>query len=79
VGTLLFTAGQLPFREGQLCHTGKVGQDLSIEDAQEAARLCALNALAAVKVESNSLDNVRHVAKVTGYVASAASFNNSPR
>ena len=78
VGTLLFTAGQLPFREGQLCHTGKVGQDLSIEDAQEAARLCALNALAAVKVESNSLDNVRHVAKVTGYVASAASFNNQP-
>jgi enamine deaminase RidA (YjgF/YER057c/UK114 family) len=46
---LLFTAGQLPFEEGQLRYTGKVGKDVSAEEAEEAARLCALNALAAVE------------------------------
>jgi enamine deaminase RidA (YjgF/YER057c/UK114 family) len=51
---------------------------VSVEDAKEAARLCALNALAAVKSEAGSLENVRRIAKVTGYVASAEGFNNQP-
>ena len=77
-GNLLFTAGQLPFREGQLPYTGKVGQNVSVEEAKEAARLYALNALAAVGAEAGSLANVRRVVKVTGYVASAAGFNGQP-
>jgi enamine deaminase RidA (YjgF/YER057c/UK114 family) len=77
-GSLLFTAGQLPFKEGQLRYTGKVDMDVSVEEANEAARLCALNALAAVKAEAGSLENVRRVVKVTGYVASAAGFNRQP-
>ena len=77
-GTILFTAGQLPFKEGRLAYTGKVGAGVSVEDAKEAARLCALNALAAVKAEIENLENVRRVVKVTGYVASAAGFNNQP-
>jgi len=77
-GNLLFTAGQLPFREGQLPYTGKVGQDVSVEEAKEAARLCALNALAAIEAEAGSLANVRRVVKVTGYVASTAGFNGQP-
>ncbi len=77
-GSLLFTAGQLPFREGKLPYTGKVGQDVSVEDAKEAARLCALNALAAIRAGADSLENVRRVVKVTGYVASAAGFNGQP-
>ncbi|MDP8952317.1 MAG: RidA family protein [Actinomycetota bacterium] len=77
-GTLLFTAGQLPFKDGRLPYTGKVGADVSVEDAKEAARLCALNALAAVKAEAETLENVRRVVKVTGYVASAAGFSNQP-
>ena len=77
-GNLLFTAGQLPFREGQLSHTGKVGQNVSVEEAKEAARLCALNALAAVEAQAGSLANVHRVVKVTGYVASAAGFNGQP-
>jgi enamine deaminase RidA (YjgF/YER057c/UK114 family) len=77
-GSLLFTAGQLPFEDGQLRYTGKVGKDVFIEEAKEAARLCALNALAAVEAEAGSLENVRHVVKVTGYVASAAGFNRQP-
>lgn len=75
---LLFTAGQLPFKDGRLPYTGKVGADVSVEEAKEAARLCALNALAAVKAEIGALENVRRVAKVTGYVASAAGFNGQP-
>ncbi len=77
-GSLLFTAGQLPFREGKLPYTGKVGQDVSVEDAKEAARLCALNALAAIRAGADSLENVRRVVKVTGYVASAGGFNGQP-
>ncbi len=77
-GSLLFTAGQLPFKEGQLQYTGKVGKDVSVEEAKEAARLCALNALAAIEAEAGSLENVRRVVKVTGYVASAAGFNRQP-
>lgn len=78
IGALLFTAGQLPFKDGRLLYTGKVGQDVTVEEAKEAARLCALNALAAVKAEAGSLENVRRVAKVTGYVASAAGFEDQP-
>jgi enamine deaminase RidA (YjgF/YER057c/UK114 family) len=77
-GTILFTAGQLPFKDGRLPYTGKVEAEVSVEDAKEAARLCALNALAAVKAEIETLENVRRVVKVTGYVASAAGFNNQP-
>ncbi len=76
-GALLFTAGQLPLREGRLTYTGKVGGDVSTEEAKEAARLCTINALAAVKAEAG-LENVRRIVKVTGYVASAAGFNDQP-
>ena len=76
-GSLLFTAGQLPLREGRLTYIGKVGGDVSTEEAKEAARLCAINALAAVKAEAG-LENVRRIVKVTGYVASAAGFNDQP-
>jgi len=77
-GTVLFTAGQLPFEDGRLPYTGKVGEDVSVEEAKEAARLCALNALAAVEAEAGTLKNVRRVAKVTGYVASAPGFSEQP-
>ena len=77
-GALLFTAGQLPFKEGRLAYTGKVGADVSVEDAKEAARLCALGALAAIKAEAGTLENVRRIVKVVGYVASAAGFNDQP-
>ena len=76
-GSLLFTAGQLPFKEGALASVGKVGREVSVEEAQQAARLCAINALAAVEAEAG-LENVRRVVKVTGYVSSAADFNNQP-
>ena len=78
-GTLIFTAGQLPFENGELRKTGKVGDAVSVEDAYAAARLCALNALAAAAAEAGGLDRIRRFIKVTGFVASAAGFNSQPQ
>src|ERR671917_751148 len=77
-GSLVFTAGQLPFRDGELYATGKVGDAVTPEDAREAAKLCALNALAAASEKAGGLDNLRYVVKVTGFVASAPGFNGQP-
>ncbi len=76
-GNLVYTSGQLPITDGKLAGTGKVGADVSPEDAKAMARTCALNALAAV----NSLvgiDAVTRVVKVVGFVASAPGFNGQP-
>jgi enamine deaminase RidA (YjgF/YER057c/UK114 family) len=78
-GTLVFTAGQLPFEEGELHKTGKVGDAVSVEEAQQAARLCALNAIAAAAAEAGGLNNLRQIVKVTGFVASAPEFNDQPQ
>ena len=77
-GSFVFTAGQLPLRDGELLATGKVGEAVTPEEAQEAARLCALNALAAAAQRAGGLDNLRDVVKVTGFVASAPGFNGQP-
>ncbi len=77
-GPLVFTAGQLPFRDGELHRTGKVGEAVTPEEAKESARLCALNALAAAAERAGGLDNLRNIVKVTGFVASAPGFNGQP-
>ncbi len=76
-GNLVFTSGQLPFVDGALPRTGRVGAEVSAEDAQADARQCALNALAAVDAEVG-LDNVVRVVKLVGFVASAAGFTGQP-
>ena len=76
-GNLVYTAGQLPMEAGRLAGTGKVGAEVSPEEGKAMARICALNALAAV----NSLvgiDAVTRVVKVVGFVASAPGFNGQP-
>lgn len=79
-GSLVFTAGQLPLVEGSLAHTGKVGDGVFVEEAREAAAICALNALAAVEsLGSGTLARVSRVVKVTGFVASAPGFNQQPQ
>lgn len=77
-GSLVFTAGQLPFVAGELQKTGKVGDAVSIEEAKECARTCALNALAAASEETGGLDNIGRIIKLTGFVASAPDFNRQP-
>jgi enamine deaminase RidA (YjgF/YER057c/UK114 family) len=77
-GNLVFTAGQLPVVDGVLAATGKVGSDLSAERGKELARICGLNALAAVVGAIGSLDRVTRIVKVVGFVASAPDFSGQP-
>jgi enamine deaminase RidA (YjgF/YER057c/UK114 family) len=77
-GNLLYTAGQLPFFDGALIATGKVGGEVSPADAVELARVCTLNALAAAQSVLGSLDRVKQVVKVNGFVASTPDFIGQP-
>ncbi|MET0966477.1 MAG: RidA family protein [Nakamurella sp.] len=76
-GNLLFTAGQLPYVDGRLPATGRVGNEVSPEDAKNHARQAALNLLAAVDA-AVGLDAVERVVKVVGFVASAEGFTGQP-
>lgn len=76
-GNLVFTAGQLPMQSGALLQTGKVGADVTPEDGKALARVCALNALAAVH-SLVGIDAVSRVVKVVGFVASAPGFSGQP-
>ena len=77
-GHHVFTSGQLPMREGQLITTGKVGGEVTTEEAVACARQCALNALAAVRAEIGELANVKRIVKVTAFVASTPDFTGQP-
>ena len=80
-GSYIYTSGQLPFVEGKLPATGKVGEGeglISADDAAAYARTCALNALAAVRSVTGSLDAVSRIVKVVGFVASDPSFTGQP-
>jgi enamine deaminase RidA (YjgF/YER057c/UK114 family) len=77
-GNHVFTSGQLPMREGQLITTGKVGGEVSPEEAVECARQCVLNALAAVRAEVGGLSSVKRVVKVVAFVASTPDFTGQP-
>ena len=76
-GNLVYTAGQLPLEAGKLARTGKVGAEVSPEEGKAMARVCALNALAAVDALVG-IDAVSQVVKVVGFVASAPGFNGQP-
>ncbi|HEX2182640.1 MAG TPA: RidA family protein [Rubrobacteraceae bacterium] len=78
-GNLIFTAGQLPLEAGEVRTTGKVGDAVPEEEAYRAARLCALNAIAAAAAEAGGLNRIRRIIKVTGFVASAPGFNAQPQ
>jgi enamine deaminase RidA (YjgF/YER057c/UK114 family) len=77
-GDLLYLSGMLPFRDGQVVITGKLGDSVTVERGAEAARLALLNALAVVKHELGSLDRVQRIVRVVGHVASAAGIVQQP-
>jgi enamine deaminase RidA (YjgF/YER057c/UK114 family) len=79
VGDLLFLSGVLPSRDGQLIMTGKLGQELSIEQGQEASRVAVLNGLSIIRSEAGSLDRVKRIVKMVGYIASAPGFTDQPQ
>lgn len=74
INDILFTSGQGPILEGKIKYQGKVGKDLTLEEGYEAAKLCALNCLSAIKMEIGSLDKIERIVKVVGFVNSAQGF-----
>jgi enamine deaminase RidA (YjgF/YER057c/UK114 family) len=76
-GAYVYTSGQLPMVEGKLAAVGKVGAQVTAEQAKELARTCALNALAAIDALVG-IDSVVRVVKVVGFVASAPDFTGQP-
>lgn len=78
-GNHVFTSGQLPMREGQLITTGKVGGEVSEEEAVECARQCALNGLAAIRAEIGDLSAIKRIVKVVAFVASTPDFTGQPQ
>lgn len=78
-GDLLFLSGVLPSRDGQLIMTGKLGQNLSIEQGMEAARVAVLNGLSIIRHEAGSLDRVKRIVKMVGHIASAPGFTDQPQ
>ncbi|MFH9134471.1 RidA family protein [Streptomyces sp. NPDC017524] len=77
-GVYVYTSGQLPMVDGKLAVTGKVGAEVTPDEAKELAKTCALNALAAVKSVAGDLDRIERVVKVVGFVASASDFTGQP-
>lgn len=77
-GNLVYTSGQLPMVDGVLPMTGKVGAEVSAEDAKLLARTCVLNGLAAARSAIGSLDRITRVVKVVGFVASDPAFTGQP-
>ncbi len=78
-GNLVFTAGQVPIKDGKFVCQGVVGKDVSVEEAADAARLCAINLIAQVKAACNGdLDRVVRCVKLVGFVNGAAEFESAP-
>ena len=78
-GDHVYTSGQLPMRSGTLIATGKVGAEVTLDDAVGCARQCALNALAAIRAEVDDLSHVQRVVKVVAFVASTPDFTGQPQ
>jgi enamine deaminase RidA (YjgF/YER057c/UK114 family) len=79
VGNLVMTSGQVPLVKGIIKYAGKVGSDISEDDGQKAAEICALNCLAAIKGVVGKLDKIVEVVKLTVFVASTPDFTAQPK
>jgi enamine deaminase RidA (YjgF/YER057c/UK114 family) len=74
-----FVSGQIPIKDGKVAFIGKVPTSQSIENAQKAAKLCAINALAQLKAELGDLDKIQKIIKISGYVNSEQNFSEHPK
>ena len=79
VGTMAYTSGQVPFREGKVVRAGKVPGDLSLADAADGARISALNAIAAIAGIAGGVDNIVRIVRVCVYVNSSPGFTDQPK
>lgn len=78
-GNLAFVSGQIPMQDGKVLFTGKVPSEKSIEDAQKAAKLCAINLLAQLKANLGSLDRITKIIRVSGFVNCTSEFTEQPK
>lgn len=78
-GNYVYTSGQLPMVAGELKVKGQLGGSVSIEEAYQGARICAINCLAAIKGEIGDLDKVKRIVKVVGFVNSVSNFDSQPK
>lgn len=78
-GNLVFVSGQLPMVSGELKCKGVLGRDVNIEEGYLAARICAVNCLAAIKTVEPDLNKIRRIVKVTGFVNSLLEFGDQPK
>ncbi len=78
-GNLIVTSGQLPWQDGKLAFTGKLGTDLGVEQGYQAARICAINAIAQLKAAVGDLEKVRQIVRLEGYVHSGPGFRDHPK
>jgi len=79
VGQVLYVAGQLPKQDGEVRITGRCGEDVDLEHAREAARVCTLQGLACAAAEAGGLDRIDRAVRVTGFVASTHDFFDQPK
>jgi len=79
VGDLAWVAGQIPMQDGAVTVAGKVGGEVTIDDANAGARRCALQALAALQAALGTLDRVKGIVKLDVFVASATGFTDHPK
>lgn len=77
-GNLLYVAGQISALNGAMTHVGQVGKEQTVETAYESAKVCALNTLAVIKAATGSLDSVKQIVLVTGFVNAVSGFTDSP-
>lgn len=75
-GNFVYTSGQLPFVDGRLIFKGRVGKEVTTENAQKAAKAALINALAAIQWLLRDLNKIRRILKLTGYVCSAVGYND---
>lgn len=79
VGNLVYCSGQGPIKNGEFLHVGRIGTNISLEEGYEAARICALNCLAAIKSVIGTLDEIEEIVKVRGFVNSSNDFFEQPK
>ncbi len=79
VDKYIYTSGQIPLVAGELKFKGKLGAEINEAQGYEAAKLCAINCLSAIKGLAGSLDNIERIVKVVGFVNSAPGFNTQPK
>ena len=78
IGKTAYVSGQIPIRDGILKYKGKVPKEQSVEESQEAAKLCIINGLAQLKSQLGNLDRITRIIKISGYVNSAPDFKDQP-